>query len=94
MFVFNAGRRCVALVALAGLSMTGPANAKLSDEEIAQLGLTGTPLTPVGATRAGNAAGTIPEWTGGIQAPPADFKPGAGWADPFADDKPLFTITA
>jgi hypothetical protein len=79
---------------LLSLGVAGAALAKLTDEEIAQLGLTGTPLTPVGATRAGNVAGTIPEWTGGIQAPPANFKPGAGWADPFADDKPLFTITA
>ena len=41
-------------------------NARVSPEEVAQLGLSGTPLTPVGAIRAGNAEGTIPEWTGGI----------------------------
>ncbi len=79
---------------LLGLTLAGAASAKLTDDEIAQLGVTGTPLTPVGATRAGNAAGTIPEWTGGIQAPPASFQPGGTWVDPFPDDKPLFTITA
>jgi hypothetical protein len=79
---------------LLALGLAAPVLAKLSDAEIAQLGKTGTPLTPVGATRAGNQAGTIPEWTGGIQTPPAGFKPGEPWVDPYADDKPLFTITA
>lgn len=79
---------------LLGIGLAGAVSAKLTDEEIAQLGVTGTPLTPVGATRAGNAAGTIPEWTGGIQSPPAGFQPGGTWVDPYPDDKPLFTITA
>ena len=79
---------------LLSLGVAGAALAKLTDEEIAQLGVTGTPLTPVGATRAGNDAGTIPEWTGGIQAPPANFEPGGTWVDPYPDDQPLFTITA
>jgi hypothetical protein len=82
MFFVNSTRRCAAVAALAGLSIVGAANAKLSDKELAQLGVTGTPLTPVGATRAGNAAGTIPEWTGGIQSPPANFQPGGTWVDP------------
>ena len=50
-------------------------------------------LTPVGAERAGNAAGTIPPWTGGLRSPPA----GTGhpfWYDPFAAERPLFTIDA
>ena len=32
--------------------------------------------TPVGAQKSGNAAGTIPAWTGGITSPPAGFKQG------------------
>ena len=32
-------------------------------------------LTPMGSERAGNAAGTIPEWTGGITTPPAGYSP-------------------
>ncbi|GAA0691024.1 DUF1329 domain-containing protein [Marinobacterium maritimum] len=51
-------------------------------------------LTPFGAERAGNAEGTIPEWTGGLSAAPAGYKAGDWMPDPFADEKPLFTITA
>jgi len=54
----------------------------------------GKDLTPVGAERAGNAAGTIPAWEGGLKQPPAGWTPQQGYVDPFADDKPLFTITA
>ena len=50
-------------------------------------------LTPMGSERAGNAAGTIPEWTGGITTPPAEYQPGDHHQNPFADDKPLFRIT-
>lgn len=53
----------------------------------------GKDLTPVGAEKAGNAAGTIPEWTGGISKPPAGFNPEKGYLDPFASEQPLFTIT-
>jgi len=48
--------------------------------------------TPVGAQKSGNAAGTIPAWTGGITSPPAGFKQGDHHQDPFAGDKVLFTI--
>jgi hypothetical protein len=48
--------------------------------------------TPVGAQRSGNAAGTIPAWTGGITKPPSVYKPGDHHQDPFAGDKVLFTI--
>ena len=50
--------------------------------------------TEVGAEADGNADGSIPEWTGGIQKPPAGYKPGGPLVDPFPDDKPLFTISA
>jgi hypothetical protein len=49
-------------------------------------------LTPMGAERSGNRSGSIPGWNGGIATPPADFERQKGWADPFAADKPLFTI--
>lgn len=65
--------------------------AAVSAEEAAKLGKS---LTPFGAEKAGNAAGTIPEWTGGITKAPAGYsKPGEHHVDPFAGDKPLFTIT-
>jgi len=50
-------------------------------------------LTPMGSERAGNAEGTIPEWTGGITQPPAGYKPGDHHPNPWPDDKPLFRIT-
>lgn len=71
-----------------------PSSAKVSPEEAAQLGITGTPLTPLGAIRAGNAEGTIPEWSGGITKPPAGYAVGGWYVDPYADDRVLFTIDA
>jgi len=68
--------------------------AKVSADEAKKLGITGTPLTPVGAERAGNADGSIPEWTGGITKPPAGYKEGDFHPMPFPEDKLLFTITA
>ncbi len=56
--------------------------------------LSASEKTPVGAQRAGNAAGTIPAWTGGITKPPAEYKKGDHHQDPFANDKVLFTINA
>ena len=50
-------------------------------------------LTPMGSERAGNADGTIPEWTGGVTTPPAGYSPGDHHPTPWPDDKPLFRIT-
>jgi hypothetical protein len=50
-------------------------------------------LTPLGGLRAGNAAGTIPAWTGEIIPLPADYRPGTPRPDPFAGESPLFRIT-
>lgn len=50
------------LVAAAGLGVTSGAFAKATADEAAKLG---KELTAVGATRAGNADGSIPEWVGG-----------------------------
>ena len=62
-----------------------PAAAKVSPEEAAALGKT---LTPMGSEAAGNAAGTIPKWE---PLAKADLPRSA---DPFAAEKPLYTITA
>lgn len=51
-------------------------------------------LTPVGAERAGNKDGSIPEWKGGFSGKPAGHVAGQFSPVPFPDDKPLFTITA
>jgi hypothetical protein len=79
------------LMALAIASLTaGSAWASISADEAKQLGTT---LTPIGAEKAGNKDGTIPEYTGGIK-PPADFKAGSGFRpDPFASEKPRLVIT-
>ena len=80
-------------ILLSSALLPNMALAALTDDEMARLGIEGTELTPMGAIRAGNAEGTIPAW---------DSKPIKGvaggdsssLADPFAGDKPLFTITA
>ena len=50
--------------------------------------------TPLGAEAAGNAAGTIPPWQGGIKAPPESHRSGVPYRDPYATDKPMFEISA
>ena len=79
----------IAAGAALALALTGPATAGLSADEIARLG---KDLTPLGGEKAGNADGTIPEWTGGITKPPAGYKLGEHHRDPYAGDKPLFVI--
>jgi hypothetical protein len=75
------------------LSAASSATAKVSPEEAAKLK---QELTPFGAERAGNADGTIPAWEGGVSALPSlpAHAPGEFYADPFADDKVLFSITS
>ena len=51
-------------------------------------------LTPIGAERDGNEAGTIPPWTGGITEPPVPYAPGDHHPDPFAGEQPLLRINA
>ncbi|MCZ6675273.1 MAG: DUF1329 domain-containing protein [Verrucomicrobia bacterium] len=64
---------------------------KVSQNEANRLG---NDLTPLGAEKAGNADGTIPAWEGGITQAPAGYKVGMHHPDPFAGDRPLYTITA
>ena len=65
--------------------------AAVSPDEAAKLG---TSLTPFGAEKAGNADGTIPEWTGGLSTNAAAVDGNGFLGNPFAGEKPLFTITA
>ncbi len=69
----------------------GSVMAAVSADQAAQLGTT---LTPFGAEKAGNAAGTIPEWTGGLAVDAAQIDARGFLGNPYADEKPLFTITA
>ena len=80
---------CIGL-ALGGVSFVGQAVAGAKPDQIHRLS---EDLTPMGSERAGNADGTIPEWTGGITTPPAGYQPGDHHPDPFPDDQPLFRIT-
>jgi hypothetical protein len=73
------------LLASSALAMAG-----VTAEEAAKLKTT---LTPLGAERSGNAAGTIPAWTGEPTALPG-YKAGGRRPDPFANEKPLYSITA
>ena len=74
------------VIALAAMAST--ALAELPADQVARLG---KDLTPVGGEMAGNAAGTIPAWDGGIKSAAdagfPDFKSGGHHPDPFADDR-------
>ena len=77
---------CLALGLLASQVM-----AAVSEQEAARLG---KDLTPIGAEKAGNADGSIPAWTGGIPASTGAVDAGGFIPNPYADEKPLFVITA
>jgi hypothetical protein len=83
---------CLALVAIVATCGFGaPAGSATIGPEAELLKTT---LTPVGAERAGNKEGTIPPWTGGLTTVPPDYREGMPRPDPFAGEKPLFSITA
>jgi Protein of unknown function (DUF1329) len=88
-------KRLVAMMSagLGALAIASGAYAQLAASDIAKLGTT---LTPMGAEKAGNAAGTIPAWDGGLSKTPAGItvKAMGHYPDPFPGDKPLFTISA
>lgn len=84
------GRKNLFFIAFVLLGASGAAIGAVSLEQAEALRTT---LTPVGAERAGNAAGTIPEWTGGYTLADRNYRQGDKRPDPFAADKPLFSIT-
>src|SRR3546814_19690830 len=73
-------------LALLFLPLMASAIAKVTADEAARLG---KELTTLAAERAGNAAGTIPAWTGGL--PQKDLPRGA---NSVAAAKPLYPIRA
>jgi hypothetical protein len=80
------------LAAVFCLGTISPVWAKVPAEEAERLG---KDLTPMGAEKAGNSDGTIPSWEGGLTKAPEGYKgPGTWRVNPFADEKPLFSITA
>lgn len=75
-----------------GLTMGSSVQAKVSAEEAARLD--GPQLTCMGAERAGSASG-IPEYSGKwVGTWPGQSKPYGYEPGPYANEKPLFTITA
>ena len=65
-------------------------HAGVSPEQAARLG---ADLTPFGAEKAANADGSIPAWTGGFNRPIPGEVLGGKRLDPFADEKPLYSVT-
>jgi Protein of unknown function (DUF1329) len=65
--------------------------AAVTGDEAAKLG---AELTPVGAEKAANAAGTIPAWTGGDMAVPAGWQVGQPRPDPYGAEAALMSIDA
>jgi hypothetical protein len=85
-------RHSLLAYALAGPLLTGSnLLAAVAPDVAATLNTT---LTPLGAERAGNENGSIPPWEGGLTEVTPGFEVGGRRPDPFAEEKPLFSITA
>ena len=84
-------KKSALLLAVSVALASGGAIAKSSAADAAKLG---NELTPMGAMKAGNKDGSIPEWTGGITKPPAGYTVGDHHQDPFPTDKIQYSITA
>jgi hypothetical protein len=81
-------------IAAAGVLFAPVAWGAVSPQEAEHLG---QDLTPLGGEKAANADGSIPAWSGGIKSAAEagfpNYKSGEHHGDPYAADKPLFTIT-
>ena len=83
-------KRVATLVGVFVLSLAmQPALAKVDAAEAAKLG---KDLTPIGAEKAGNKDGSIPEWTGGL--PKSGKIKGEYPSNPELEaEKPIYTVT-
>ena len=82
----------VLMIGVVAAAYGGGVQAGVTPDEAKKLGTT---LTAVGAEKAGSKDGSIPEYTDGLTTPPAGYKAGSGVRpDPFAGEKPLFTVDA
>ena len=79
------------LLAAAMVSTVVSLQAAVTAEEANTLKST---LNPLGGEKAGNKEGTIPAWAGGLTTATPGFTNGGRRPDPFASDKPLFSINA
>jgi hypothetical protein len=84
-------RTSLMAAAVAALCASG-AYAAVSADEAKQLGTT---LTAVGAEKQASDDGSIPAYGGGLTTPPVGFQKGSGIRpDPFAGEKPLYSVDA
>lgn len=84
----------IGITSALAMAISMGAAAAVSEQEVSKLGDT---LTLFGAEKAANADGSIPEYTGGLPRDfaPEGFVPDSGqYPNPFADEKPLFTVDA
>jgi len=79
------------LVLLLCASTMQTSMAAVSETEAASLG---ADLTPIGAVRAGNKDGSIPEWKNETPKAIGSFSSGDHHPNPFPDDKPIFSINS
>lgn len=83
-------RMILTTIATAAWAVGTCAHGAVSADEAAKLK---SELTPLGAEKAGNKDGTIPAWSGGLTTPIPGEKSGGRRADPYKDEKPLFSVT-
>jgi len=82
-------RHVVSLSLSLALMGVSEIEAAATDDQIRRLS---ADLTPLGAERNANEAGTIPAWTGGITEAPGSWRTGDHHPDPFSQESPLFYI--
>jgi hypothetical protein len=81
----------IAAALVAVLAGGQAAHAAVTADEAAKLKTT---LTPLGGEKAANKDGSIPAWNGGITKPLPGKKLGVIPTQIFADEKPLYQVTA
>ncbi|WP_417661075.1 DUF1329 domain-containing protein [Pseudomonas sp.] len=81
--------RKLSILLLAGVALQ--AQAKVDNAQAARLG---QDLTPLGGEVAGNLAGSIPRWEGGLATPPANYVSGMHHPDPYAGEQPLYRVNS
>ncbi len=85
--------RLITGILIGAIGAVSVAQAKVSPEEAAKLGVEGTELTPLGAIRAGTDDGQVPAWT--PYTPNGDqlIREPTWIPNRYAAEKPLFVIT-
>ncbi|WP_150305946.1 DUF1329 domain-containing protein [Pseudomonas saliphila] len=86
-------RIATTLIGAGGLALSLLATSVLAVTQ-AEINQLGNQLTPVGAEKAGNASGTIPEWTGGLPTNAGKKLERNFWENPYENEQAEFVITA